>query len=195
MKNSKIIAVDVDLCVVDSLTPWLKWFKEWYDVEFTQAPGEYNYDLVPRMEELLFKKDGRKIDHIITPFDFWRSNKLYDNLLPIEGSQECLSKLYEQGHNIIFVSKCVPSHEESKRNFLKKHFPFARGFISTGDKQYVKYDVLIDDHIDNINTCRAYNPTAEHIMIAQVTQSVFGHIPEYINHSCYVPDWNSITIN
>jgi 5'(3')-deoxyribonucleotidase len=155
---SNVLACDVDLTVVDSLTPWLDWFYQKTGQNVLNTDGKY--DLVPEMKELIIKSGASDFD----PFSFWRHSSLYDDLKPLEGCVEALSELSLMGFDILFVSSCVPEHTQSKINFLNKHFPFHSGFISTKDKHFVDYDILIDDKMEHMYLGESYRPDSKHIL-------------------------------
>lgn len=130
------IAFDFDLTFVDSLGPWIGWVNNsgatppilWSDI---QDKG----DLVP-----FFESRG-----VSMAWEYWLMADLYDNMKPMENAVEVLRVLKERGHTIICVSKCTPEHLESKKRMLDKYVPFIDGFVDTGDKQFVDFDVIIDD--------------------------------------------------
>lgn len=141
----KIIAVDVDLTVVDTLNPWL----EWYDA----LTGHDIFDDV--------KKETYNLEELMhmhpSPLDYWKKPDLYDDLVPMGDSVEILKELSDK-YDIIFVSSCFPEHITSKELFLQKYFSFHKGFISTHQKQYAKCDIFIDDYIKHIDQVKKYNP-------------------------------------
>lgn len=130
---SKIVAVDVDLTVVDSVTPWKAWYTKLTGHDLGNLTSENN-----DMETMMKNHSD--------PMKFWRQEDLYDELSPIQESVKALKKINDMGYKIIFVSACQPEHEYSKRMFLGRNFPFMAGFVSTGDKQYVTCDYFIDDY-------------------------------------------------
>jgi 5'(3')-deoxyribonucleotidase len=129
----KIIAVDVDLTVVDSLSSWVEWYHTLTGHNIEEDLKTKTYGI----EELMHRHS--------TPMDFWRKPDLYDNLQPIEDCVDVLTYLSGE-YDIIFVSKCEPEHQRSKEYFIKRNFPFSKGFISTGDKEFIKADIFIDDY-------------------------------------------------
>lgn len=141
-----IIGVDVDLTVVDSLNPWITWYRDLTGHDITEEISSVNNDLQDLMK--------RHSD----PLAFWKKPDLYDKLEPFEEAITVLRNLHEQGHTIIFVSTCFPEHENSKRMFIQRNFPFSSGFISTGDKQFVKMDVFIDDYKKNLVQVKTIQP-------------------------------------
>jgi 5'(3')-deoxyribonucleotidase len=130
---NKILAVDVDLTVVDTVTPWKQWYTKLTGHDLGEISSENN-DLENMMK--------RHAD----PLVFWKDPKLYDELPPIPEAVEYLGKLNELGIDIIFVSACFPEHEQSKRMFVDRSFPYNKGFISTADKSYVRCDYFVDDY-------------------------------------------------
>lgn len=160
-----LIAVDVDLTVVDSLTPWLQ--------EFQLVTGgrkvqnlDGNYRLEPEMQSILDElgiKDYK-------PMQFWDDPKLYDNLEPTLDSKRALFYLNSLGHDIVFVSACIAGHLESKKDFLHRHFCYSKGFIDTIDKHWVNYDVLIDDRIKHMELGHKHRPDSKHIMYTGIRQ-------------------------
>lgn len=184
MKRRPIIAVDVDLTVVDTLSPWLEWFSAISGGETIYNAGNM-YDLVPEMKEVL-KSVGR--DHV-DPFDYWRSETLYDNLEPVEGAVEKLWSCYEGGYEVIFVSLCVPSHTISKMKFVDKFFPFHSGFIATDKKELIQYDHFIDDKFYHIESGVKQNPDSKHYLFTQVS----GDYIKYpnVDKSLILTHWNN----
>ena len=129
----EIIAVDVDLTVVDEVYyNWLEWYENLTGEKLENVTSENN-----NVEELMHKHND--------PLSYWRKPDLYDGLNPIKESVESLTILQEK-YDIVFVSACMPEHENSKKMFLKKHFKFPHGFVSTSDKHFVTCHYLIDDY-------------------------------------------------
>lgn len=156
--NKPVIAVDVDLTVVDTLTPWFEWLRQYSD---EPVKNEHNkYDLAPEMESILDRAGYRDVD----PLDYWRQHNLYHKLDPIPGCVEALEKAHKIGWNVVFVSSCFAEHTNSKAWMIKRHFPFAAGFIATHDKHFVAYDVIIDDRLDHMRLGTQHRPHSDHIL-------------------------------
>ena len=130
---NKILAIDVDLTVVDTVTPWKEWYTNLTGHELGEITSDSN-DL-----ETLMKNHN-------DPLQFWRKPDLYDNLKPLDDALEYIPKLKDLGLDIVFVSACMSEHEQSKRFFLQRNFPYMDGFISTGDKSFVRCDYFVDDY-------------------------------------------------
>lgn len=137
-----VIAVDVDLTVVDMAPFWWSWLQEQTECDRPYPHfghiGEIDYDLSNYFKEELEEKG-------IDGHDYWRQKNIYDGKVPIPGSRETLCRLFLRGHDIIFVSQLKGDHHKSKVEFLKRHFPYMKAFVGTKEKWAVRCDVLIDD--------------------------------------------------
>ncbi len=86
MTKQPLIAVDVDLTIVDTLTPWMEWFKNKTGID-CHPTMTMQFDLVPAMREICIENGLQFFD----PFDYWRKDDLYDYMTPIH--QASLSKI------------------------------------------------------------------------------------------------------
>ena len=123
MIKGNLIGIDVDGTVVDTFSKWIEYIKDNHGVELSMEDDE----------ELLNEY-----------LHFWEQFDLYDDLELIEDAKESIDFL-SRNNRIVFISSCFSEHEESKKNFIKKHFPYA-DFIATSDKQKVPVKVMIDDY-------------------------------------------------
>jgi 5'(3')-deoxyribonucleotidase len=157
------LAVDVDLTVVDTLTPWMEWFKQYTDEPVKNEDKAYNLD--PEMRVILARAGRSDVD----PVAYWKKPDLYDNLDPIPGAVENL-KYISDNYNVavVFASTCFPEHTASKERLIKRCFPFADGFIATHDKHFIGYDALIDDKLHHMQMGRFFRPKAQHIIFTGV---------------------------
>jgi len=130
---NKIIAIDVDLTVVDTVTPWKEWYTKLTGHDLGEITSENN-DL-----ETLMKNHT-------DPLKFWRNPELYDEMTAYPEAIEFIGKIHDLGIDVVFVSACMSEHEDSKRFFLRRNFPYMKGFISTGDKLFVRCDYFVDDY-------------------------------------------------
>jgi len=96
----------------------------------------------------LYKEAAKSLSD---PLDFWRSEDLYDNLLPMEGAVEKLEQLSKH-FDIVFVSRLKGNHHRSKVYWCKKWFPFMIGFVGTHEKWILNDSLvaMIDDLEDNL---------------------------------------------
>ena len=145
MDHSRIIGVDVDLTVVESVDPW----KEWYFKLTGHDIGEIT-NVDNDLQSLMHRHHN--------PLEFWEKSDLYDEMQPFTEAVNILQMLHDEGFTIIFVSSCAPEHERSKRMFCQRHFPFMAGFVSTPDKQFVKMDYFIDDYDKNCKLVQDLQP-------------------------------------
>lgn len=138
--NKPKIAVDVDLTIVDVLTPWVKWMGINHPEDFVRPvymslDGHYNVHF-----HNLYNVDPQQIN------DFWKQNDLYDQLDPMEGSVEAYQALKEK-YDVYFLSICYPEHKDSKEAFLQRHFGEDIEMIdSMSCKSHYDFDLLIDDN-------------------------------------------------
>lgn len=144
MINRKVVVVDVDLTVVDTATPWVVYMNKLTGLNFNLEEGcEYPYNLTDIYADVIVNSDDRS-----DLFQYWKSETLYDNLTPLEGSVEALRELDRVGYDIVFASVLKHGHDKSKYYFLKRHFPFMKGCVFTKEKGLIKADVIIDDRND-----------------------------------------------
>lgn len=132
MRERKVLAVDVDLTVVDSVRPWIEWYKDLTGEELEEISSENN-----NLEVMMHQHHD--------PLSYWKSGILYDKLQAFPEATTSLRNLSDH-LDIIFVSACMPEHELSKKLFLKRNFPFMKGFISTHDKHFTRCDYFVDDY-------------------------------------------------
>lgn len=178
-----VIAIDVDLTVVDTLAPWLDEFK--YITGLEVKNSDRVYSLEPEMYELIRQSGVPPFD----PMTFWRDPSLYDMLTPLPGCVDVINQLIDAGYTVIFVSSCFSAHTDSKERFLKKWFPRHHGFISTTDKHFVDYLVLIDDRIKHMELGIQHRPHAHHIMFTGVRKDGMDHENDRFNHC---DSWQSV---
>ncbi len=181
MTLKPVIAVDVDLTVVDTLASWIEWY------EFSTGL-DFPWDRIS-------EKSVNKLmaEHMFSPLNYWQKEDLYDDLQPIRGSVEVLEKM-TQTHRIVFVTKSTAGHLYSKAAFLNRNFPFHSGIVNTSDKGLVEAEVFIEDYVDYVEKIKLQRPNAdilfmrtkanEHLEVNGVTD-VFNwrEIDVYFNRS------------
>ena len=156
-KRKPVIAVDVDLTLVDTGIEWLEWLQRKYTckdlVNFIDKceASEIPYNLSTEFN----------VDHG-DPFDFWKQGDLYDNLTCYESSKIVLEHLYKKGWEIVFISWCFDhgQHAESKANMLRREFSFIDKedfhFCQTKSKGIFSksFDYFIEDRHSFINSMK-----------------------------------------
>lgn len=115
--------------------------------------------------------------------EYWRQKNLYDDMQPIPGVVDVLTKLQLYGHEIVFVSKLKGDHHKSKVEFVKRTFPSFDGFIGTHEKKYARVDVLIDDRLENL-----YQMPKNVGKVLYLTEYEQNIKPSYCNHSV-IAEW------
>lgn len=139
----KILLVDVDLVVAPSDVHWREHLGEKHG--YVKCPmTNYNF--------------GSYYPHVENAYSFWKDLDYFD-MKPIEGSVEKLKAL-SQYFQIVFLSaeKCGYS-SKNKKSWLKEHYNFLTGYVSTEEKWLLNNDRvvgLIDDRLDNLK-CFDYN--------------------------------------
>lgn len=129
----KVVGIDVDLTVVDMITPWLQWYNQETGENLTLDDLKgYEYHI----QDLMTKHKN--------PLSFWEKEDLYDNLSPMPEVKKYIDNLSKY-FKIVFISSCFPGHYKSKENFLKRYFSYA-DFIATHSKEYIDVDYFIDDY-------------------------------------------------
>lgn len=144
-----MIAVDVDLTVVEMAVPWLAWLNNVCGCNMTFGQIEKVYGEVPYNLSLPFEPYLEKLH--TDGMDFWRNEYLYDDKHPIMDSVKVLSTLHDSGYDVCFVSAITGNHQSSKFHFLKRYFPFLKGVVLTREKFLVDCDYLIDDRLNVLN--------------------------------------------
>ena len=135
----KTIVVDVDLTLVDTLTPWVEWWEFMTDSKFDWTKVGPDFSINDQLKTKMTRKE-----YMV----WWNRADLYDELKPHEGSRQLLRWYSALGYEIFFVSKCEPGHFQSKVRFLSKYFPFHSGLINTAAKHSIEADIYFEDHVD-----------------------------------------------
>lgn len=108
------------------------------------------------IEESLPQKDRWIVPLAFTMKEVWKKVKL------IEGSVQAIERLYNEGHEIYFVTATTPENFRKKISFLKRNFPFLpasyieNNSISIKKKQLLDLDILVDDYLENLIGRRNY---------------------------------------
>ena len=145
------IAVDVDLTLVDSLTPWTKWWEEKTGATFPWDKIGPELSINDALQLEMPREETVK---------YWLQDDLYDNLKPHAGSIQTL-KFLSFKYDVFFVSHCQDEHLDSKLRFLDKFFPFHSGLINTQNKAGIEADMYFDDHVAFTKTIVEKRPNAK----------------------------------
>lgn len=149
----KVLIVDVDLSITDSLTPWLKWYQE--------LTGH-------NIQEEMKERGENNIQEMMTehhsPLDYWKIEDMYDNLEPFPEAVRVLTNL-QNYVDIIFASASFPEHTYSKEDFCTRNFPYMKGFISTHTKGFIQGDYFVDDYTKYLDQVKERNPNCKLFMV------------------------------
>ena len=148
----KTIVVDVDLTLVDTLTPWVEWWEFMTDSKFDWDNINKDYSINDQLKTKMTREEY---------MEYWRKADLYDDLEPLPGAKETLKWYSAMGCEIYFVSKCEQGHVKSKQRFLDKHFPFHDGLINTKYKHMIEADIYFEDHVPYIKEIRKHRPHSQ----------------------------------
>lgn len=97
----------------------------------------------------------------IVEFAF-QSSEMWKQVKLIENCAAAIQKLYEDGHELYFVTATTAYNFRKKLKFLERSFPFLpkdyiqQNSISIKKKQLLLLDVLIDDCTENLLRPRNY---------------------------------------
>lgn len=133
----RTLLVDVDLVVAPSDVHWREHLGQKHG--YVKGPmTNYNF--------------SSYYPHVENAYSFWKDLDYFD-MKPIEGSVEKLKTL-SQYFQIVFLSaeKCGYS-SKNKKSWLKEHYNFLTGYVSTEEKWLLNSDKvvgLIDDRLDNL---------------------------------------------
>lgn len=148
----KSIMIDMDEVIVKCRFPdFLKEFLG--EVDFSKLSGFNRQELLKGKEEDYSKQYAKR--------------SLYNNddgsfVLPIENSVEIINKLSEK-YDVYIVTSYTWSggvvdagyNLKYKFDYLKHYFPFLNenNFVFLCDKSKMRFDIGIDDRINNLKTC------------------------------------------
>lgn len=144
----KIIAVDVDGTIANTHLAWLDRYNQEYDDNLTKEDW-LSWDI----HEIVKPECGKRI------YKYIEDPKLYDDVKPIEGSQEKIKTL-KQCFRVVFVTTSTFGAAGRKFKWLKD-WKFLQGdeennYVECRDKSLVFSDYLLDDDIKNIQKSVPY---------------------------------------
>lgn len=94
---------------------------------------------------------------------YFLSRKVWKNIKLIPDCREYIKKLFDDGHEIIFITSTEYANAAKKASWLQKNFPFLnirKCLFIAPKKQYFDIDFLIDDYPENL-----YNGKYEKILL------------------------------
>lgn len=150
-ENKYTILVDMDEVLADLIPSWLSHYNK-----------DYNHNLTPEdlkewdTTQFVKPECGTKI------YDYLKTPGLFRNLTVRPYAQEFIQNLMDNDYRVLIVSdspaghaycdyasdsKSVSNPADDKRRWLAEHFPMidSKNIIFTGQKWFVKGDVIVDD--------------------------------------------------
>lgn len=156
------LAIDVDITTLASDDLWWDWLKNMssidclylhecyvrslsklHIVEREYGRGQTDYNLASYFPEMKNKR--------VTPYEFWRSESIYDFVHPVAHSVQVITELAEH-FDIVFVTHVKGRHSRSKYNCLERFFGHIQfDYVVTKEKYRVEADAIIDDRNEFLN--------------------------------------------
>jgi 5'-nucleotidase len=138
----KSIAVDMDNVIADVESHYITWYESALGVKISKA------DMMGKPELSAFDNREAAEQFLYTP-GFFRTVPL------MPGAQETLQRL-NKDYDIYIVSAAMqfPQSLKEKLEWLDEYFPFIswKKIIFCGDKSKINTDLMIDDHLKNLNS-------------------------------------------
>lgn len=176
----KTVMIDVDLTLVDTLSPWLRWFKARTGVEL--APNSYNVE--QQMREHMFNED---------PMDYWREKDIYKDLMPYPLSTYTVRTLVEEGFKVVFVTWSPFTNQiASKEEWLDKHYGNDIPVIHTHHKELICADIMIDDNTGMLTKFLDHDCNSYRVALKYDTVLNKGWSAPYPQKSLTVKGWDSV---
>lgn len=94
--------------------------------------------------------------------NYFLDKRVWRRIEVVEYAREVLEKLWNEGYNLIFVTKTECENMVKKRNWLNRSFPFMgadnirKRLYSAPKKQFIRADIAIDDGLFNLIGDRTY---------------------------------------
>lgn len=149
-----VLAIDVDLTLVDSLSTWFE------AVSSPEAEFKVSEVPNPQPDQVIDLAPWLESGGVATPLSYWEGGLIYDNMKPNESFMQFYHDLCQALEDVtgkrvetIVVSSCFPEHEKSKRQLVKRTFGDNTPFISTSAKHMVDFDLIIDDSLGVAFNC------------------------------------------
>ena len=176
---SLVIGFDLDGTVVDSPQQVVNYVNERLDLHLTM-----NDFKTYSMEDALPDKYKWIIDAAFRDSLMWKKVSL------IDGAYDTIKRLYDEGHDIYFVTSSLPSNLKKKIGHLTRSLDFFpadyvwRHTVNIHNKQLLRLDVLCDDALFNLNGDREYYSIC--------MDMPYNQTDELIPNFTRVKDWSEV---
>ena len=126
------------------------------------ALSVYNFDSQDnlKVEDITsyYIEDFIKTAYQKTFFQYFIDSRVWKRIKVVEGCQEYLAKLYNDGHTILFITSTEPENLGKKARWLTRNFPYMnirKSLFSCPTKQHMgEIDLLIDDYHRNLDNAK-----------------------------------------
>lgn len=146
-----VVGIDLDNVVVNTTETVLNYLAE------RGAPKRAIEDVKEYWLEKSFPPE-----HALLVKEAFESKYMWKQIQLIDGAYEYIKKLYEDGHEIWFVTSSLPENLDKKIKHLTRNLDFLpSGYVQSHTinihkKQLLKLDVLVDDCYDNLTSPKDY---------------------------------------
>lgn len=92
-------------------------------------------------------------------YKYFSSGEVWRKIEFIPRCKEFISKLFNDGHTIYFITKTEPRNFFKKASWLERNFPYLdirKCFFNCPNKKLMNIDVMIDDHLDNLGGAQKF---------------------------------------
>lgn len=141
--RQKIIFSDIDGFLGNLISPWLMFYNKDYEDNLSiEDIKDWN------IHQFVKPSCGMKI------YEYIENPKIYDYVMPIDGSTWGIKKLREFGFRIVFATHSTIGHAGRKFQWLRD-FGFIENhedYIECKDKSLLRGDYLVDDYILNVKS-------------------------------------------
>ncbi|UZV41264.1 putative 5'(3')-deoxyribonucleotidase [Vibrio phage vB_VpaM_R16F] len=153
-KNKIVIDVDLTITYPDIGQMWWEHLVEYYsDCQTMEQYCQFCDDYENGVAEYDLTKYFTLPDGCCR-LGWFKQDDLYDNMSIAPNSYSVIRNMYEAGFDIYFVSYCQSEHQQSKEDYLRRHFDFLQGddfhFVSTKSKGCMDGSAfaVIEDRLD-----------------------------------------------
>lgn len=146
-----VVGIDLDNIVVNTTETVLNYLAE------RGAPKRTLEDIKDYWLEKSFPPE-----YALLVKEAFESKYMWKQIQLINGAYEYIKKLYEDGHEIWFVTSSLPENLDKKIKHLTRNLDFFpegyiwRHTVNIHKKQLLKLDVLVDDCYDNLVSPKDY---------------------------------------
>lgn len=136
-----ILAIDIDNTICDLQEVVIDLFNKKHQTNYT-IDDFTDYDVMNVLPT----------DEAIDMREMYGESGLYNLTKPIQGAQDGLQKLINDGHQVYLVTDAIPKTYGEKVDFIHRYFPFIdeAHIVSMKHKYLFKCDILIEDNFNNL---------------------------------------------